>query len=298
MASLLTGRDLCKAIGYEINLFAFGQDPDVDQMNYVLSKVNRTFDQWNAQAQLCYNVNFSNLQLVANLQPHTIGKGVIITSASLTNNVATYIASNGFSAGDKVSVLGCTTATFNVTNARILSASSTQFTIGLAHANIGSESETGARAALVVNGSVPPTFAVAVNRPVEIIAAAIILTNQSPNVTLPLNIRGDEWWAVNQVKTLVSSLPTDLYYSPDFPNGSLFFWPIPNIAYGLELEVSVLIADLTLDSVFSLPEGYQEAIITTVAESVCSTFGKPIPSDLSSRAMRARAIIQANNSVA
>jgi hypothetical protein len=294
----MTGRDLCKSIGYEINAFALGQEPDVDEMNFVLSKVNRQLDLWNAQRQLTYNVNFTNLQLVANLQPHTIGKGVVITSASLTSNVATFIAANSFKVGDKVSIAGCITAAFNLSNQTVASASSTQFTIALTHANIGAESETVARAALVVNGSACPTFAVPVNRPVCIEAAAIIINTSPTPVTFPMNIRDDDWWAAQQVKGLISNLPTDLYYSPDWPNGSLFLWPIPSIAYGLELETQVLIANLSLDSTFSLPEGYEEALTLTVAEGMCGPFGLVIPANLPSRAMRARAAIQANNNLA
>lgn len=294
----MTARDLCKNIGYEVNVFALGQEPDVDQLNFVLSKVNRLLDLWNAQRQLSYNISFSNLQLIANLQPHTIGQGAIITSASLTGNLATYIAANSFAVGNRVSVARCTSATFNVANLPIVSASATQFSIAINHANIVSENESGATVALVVNGSTPPTFALPTSRPTSIESAAIILNSTPDKVTLPLNIRGDDWWAGNQVKTLVSSLPTDLYYSQDWPNGSLFLWPIPNIAYGLELETRFLLSNITLDSVFSLPEGYEEAVTVTVAEGICTPFGKPVPADLPSRAMRARAAIQANNNLA
>lgn len=68
-----------------------------------------------------------------------------VTNTSLTTNVATYTAANTFVAGNVVTVTGCTNAgaTFNVTNATIVSASTTQFTVAIIHANVGGQAETG-----------------------------------------------------------------------------------------------------------------------------------------------------------
>ena len=40
-------------------------------------------------------------------------------------------------------------------------------------------------------------------------------------------------WNVNneRVPTLTGTIPTDLYYEPDWPNGSCFLWPVPTIAW-------------------------------------------------------------------
>ena len=68
-----------------------------------------------------------------------------ITNVSLTSNVATYTAANSFAKNDIVNVTGLATSggDFNVTNATITSASATQFTVALVHANVGSTPDTG-----------------------------------------------------------------------------------------------------------------------------------------------------------
>lgn len=68
-----------------------------------------------------------------------------ITNTALTSNVATYTASNSFSAGDKVTITGCTNggSVFNVTYQSIVSATSTQFTVAITNGNIGSAGDSG-----------------------------------------------------------------------------------------------------------------------------------------------------------
>jgi len=139
------------------------------------------------------------------------------------------------------------------------------------------------------------TFTVSV-RPVEIKAAALILNNVTPNVTMPLGIRDDDWWANQRVKTLKTSVPTDLYYSPDFPNGSLYLWPIPTTAYGLELESRVLLSSVVATDTLNLPQGYEDAITLSLAEDICPMFDKTPHTLLVSGAMRARAAIKSTNS--
>lgn len=139
------------------------------------------------------------------------------------------------------------------------------------------------------------TFTVSV-RPVEIDAAAIILNNVTPNVTMPLTIRDDVWWANQRVKPLATSVPTDLYYSPDFPNGSLFIWPIPQTAWDLELETRTLLSSVVISDTITLPQGYEDAITLSLAEDICSMFEKTPNPMLVSGAMRARAAIKATNS--
>lgn len=74
-----------------------------------------------------------------------------ITNTALTNGVATYTASNYFQVGDVVKVVGTTNGSgvFNISQQPIASASSTQFTVNLNAANVGSAADTG-------TASVPP----------------------------------------------------------------------------------------------------------------------------------------------
>jgi hypothetical protein len=142
-----------------------------------------------------------------------------------------------------------------------------------------------------------PTFVVTVNRPVKIESAQVILDNVSPAVFQPLNIRDDAWWADQRIPGLSTSFPTDLYYSPDWPNGNCYFWPIPTTAWGIRLEIWVPLAGLPIArTIFTFPPGYQEAITLTLAENISPAFEKQ-PSLITVRnAMKARGIIQITNS--
>lgn len=148
---------------------------------------------------------------------------------------------------------------------------------------------------LIGPGLTAPDFA-ADQRPVRIEAAALILNNVTPNVDVPLNIRDDDWWANQRVKGITTTVPTDLYYSPDYPNGSLWLWPVPSFAYGIRLETWGLISQLAnLGDSFSLPPGYKKAFVLSLAERLCRPFGRGAMPDLAADASRARAAIQANN---
>lgn len=143
-----------------------------------------------------------------------------------------------------------------------------------------------------------PTFQLAQNisRPVRIANGNIILQNVTPAVRSPLNIRDKDWWAHQRLQTIPANLPTDLYYRPDFPFGSLFFWPVPNFAYQVELELeSILQGAGTLDVPFVFPPGYELAITLTLAELLCPAFEKTPNQILVEAALAAREAIKGPN---
>lgn len=140
------------------------------------------------------------------------------------------------------------------------------------------------------------TFVVA-QRPVRIPGAALILNNVTPNVDSPiLNIRDAAWWNNQRVKSLPSAVPTDLYYEPDWPNGALNFWPVPNFAFGVRLQLWTLIAQfVNLTDAFSFPPLYKKALVLTLAQLLCRPFGRSEQADLVRDAAKARADLQTNN---
>lgn len=149
-------------------------------------------------------------------------------------------------------------------------------------------------------GNVPaPTFSTTGERPVKIESATLVLNTGSQAVDVPLSLRDDAWWADQRVKALSTSVPTDLYYSPDWPNGKIYLWPIPTIAYGLRLEFWTTLNELaTLATAFSLPPGYRDAIVYSLAERLYVPFGHPVNPMTVSLALKARSTIQSPNSKA
>jgi hypothetical protein len=134
-------------------------------------------------------------------------------------------------------------------------------------------------------------------RPTGIESANIILPGQFP-VDVPCNLRDNAWWAANQAKSTTSTIPTDLYYETDYPNGQLWFWPVPSAANGLRLESNVVLQQFqTLDDVFIAPQAYLAGVTLTLAEELCDIWGTTPPPNLARRALKARDALQSNNNL-
>jgi len=142
-------------------------------------------------------------------------------------------------------------------------------------------------------GAAPaPSFLVVNERPVRIRNANILLSNVNPIVRFPLEMRDKDWWAKQRVQTIQTALPTDLYYRPDWPLGSLFFWPVPNFAYRVEFEIETIIQGATqLNQAFAAPPGYELALTLTLAELLCPSFEKQPNALLVAAALKARQAI-------
>jgi hypothetical protein len=132
-------------------------------------------------------------------------------------------------------------------------------------------------------------------RSVSIEGASIVLTTSTPNVNVPLELRDAAWWDAQPVPDLESTIPSDLFYSPTWPNGSLYLWPVPSVAYGLAITTRVLLSQLLLTSTFSLPPGYWDAATKTLAEEWAGPLLVPLPPQLVRKAAQARQRIFRNN---
>jgi hypothetical protein len=132
-------------------------------------------------------------------------------------------------------------------------------------------------------------------RPRAITAANLILNSVTPNVRIPLGIKDQAWWRRVSVQGLATSLPRDLYYSPDFPNGSIYLWPIPTSTYAIELQLDGLFGMLTATDTFWMPFGYRDAITLTLAEELAPGCGQLVAPSTSASANQARALIFSNN---
>lgn len=148
-------------------------------------------------------------------------------------------------------------------------------------------------------GPTNATFPLAL-RPVKIENANLII-NTNPVVKRPLYViqgtEGEKWYAAKRVPSIQTSVPMELYYQPDWPNGSLFFYPVPNTAYQVELGTWSLLGSIVLNQTYSFPPGYEEAITLSLAEAMWSAFhqGEPCDPELKQNAANARAIIASVN---
>lgn len=149
-------------------------------------------------------------------------------------------------------------------------------------------------------GPTGATFTLA-TRPVTLDGASLLLNNVTPAVKNPINIRDYQWWLANSTanqdytNTIQSSIVTDIYYQPDWPNGKLFMFPAPTTAYGLVLVSRTLYGPVVATDNIDLPPGGQKAFRLSLVEDLCSSFGRAVPAQIEKAARRARAQFFGNN---
>lgn len=147
-------------------------------------------------------------------------------------------------------------------------------------------------------GTAPAADFVA-DRPVEILAAAIVDTTQSPEVFIPVSVVDADVWESFSVIGYDTSVPTQLWYEPTFPNGRIHMRGIPsNVGYELRIQTTQSLGQAAaLTTVFSFPPGYYEAFLYSLAERLCNPFGKvgEIAARLRVQAREARAIVSSVN---
>lgn len=129
-------------------------------------------------------------------------------------------------------------------------------------------------------------------RPVSIEAADLVLTSSTPSIYQPLTLRDDRWWMALAVPDLATSIPTDLYYNPDWEDGAVYLWPVPTVAYDIRLLCRF---PLTVGDTMDFPQGYRDAVTLTLAEELAPSMGREVPARTALSAMRARAAVMANN---
>lgn len=202
--------DLINDILREIRVLS-AVDPALPQdAEYVLRKINRTLDNWNADIRLAYAEVLSTFTLTPALQPHTIGPTGTIVQAQ---------------------------------------------------------------------------------RPVSLQGASLNVSGS----WIPIDVRDATWWLEQPNKTMTSDIPSVVYYEPEWPNGSLYFWPVPSSANQVALLMRQVLAQLTIGTTVTFPPGYLDALILNVGFECVGPFKVDMPTRLEERAREALARIMANN---
>jgi hypothetical protein len=273
MPLLQTSTTLITAALLETGTISPGEPVEQSLMNWGLDKLNRMIDAWGAQELMIFAQQFQQFTLVPNLQPHTIG--VVQYSGAVTNISATggtvtlTLVSNNLLPGTVVIYTGATTNTgLNNQQVTLITSTPTSATFKFA-GSITNGADTGLVSIIGANSSTPvPTFSILGNRPEKIVAANLIINSVSPSYNIPLNIRDADWWASQRIQGLTSSYPTDLYYEPDWPNGSLYIWPIPTTNYPIQLQSWTQIQQFNINQTFTMPPAYWDAVVWSLAESL------------------------------
>jgi hypothetical protein len=147
-------------------------------------------------------------------------------------------------------------------------------------------------------------------RPVRIESATLLLqssagpSSANPGlVDLKINMRDRQWWADQSVKQIQTNVPTDLYYDPTSPDGSLYFWPVTNCTRQVRLQTWQTVSQFVSiqDPIGgpggpgTLPPAYRAALMQTLAEMLQAGLNKAPSASLASAALQARAAVFGNN---
>lgn len=285
----------------EIGAYAQGEAIPLEDATFGMSKVRRMLDAWVSDNLYIYAVDFLQFIIVPNVQPLLIGEGVSVTSVSSDGVNATYIGRNNYVEGDivstgKIGILGG--LQFNLSSQIVQSATPTQFVLPNPGAVVGATPTLTGQAIYSTQPiDVFPNYLTTTQRPEAIHDANIILNNLSPVVKCPLRIRDKDWWIANSIPSVPTSIPTDLFYEPAFPNGEIRLWPLQNVTYGLELETWTNLAQFTsLTQQFWMPPGYEDAVTYGLAVSMAPSYGRPLDATLATLAVNAKGKIQTKNS--
>lgn len=140
------------------------------------------------------------------------------------------------------------------------------------------------------------TFTV-VQRPESIERCSLNLNNLTPNVFVPIDLINRWQYDRLGVPSIATSIPECVYYEPDWPNGKLYFYPVPNTNFGVRFLLRTLFGMVALSDTLDMPPGYQQAMTLTLCEALADSVGRAVPAQTAALARNARARIEVNNIV-
>lgn len=137
-----------------------------------------------------------------------------------------------------------------------------------------------------------------ITRPVRIDRANLLLTTGGSVVRRPLNLLSDGQWAAKTFQA-VSGPSADVYNDGSYPLSTLYFYPIPDQAYGYEQyswqQFGQLVA---LTDNILIPPGYYEYWVYGLAMRLAAAFGRQVPATTAQFFSESRAMIRRTNSKA
>ncbi len=132
-------------------------------------------------------------------------------------------------------------------------------------------------------------------RPVSLEGCFLDLQGTNPPTYTRIDIIDYQAYQALSVPLISTAIPTAVYLEEDWPNGKLFFYPVPNAAYPVRLTFRTTIGVVTLADNLDMPPGYQTAMTLTLSEDSATFLGRAVPLKTSQGAAAARALIGANN---
>lgn len=141
--------------------------------------------------------------------------------------------------------------------------------------------------------TIGPSGQVVSERPIKIEIGAY---TSMGGIDQPLTVIERDVYAGIDLKTSQGSWPSVVYYEPASPAGALYFWPLAGASVTVNLPVRVQVsqfADLTTE--YTLPDGYEAAIVPSLAEKLAPYFERAVPAEVVRSANAARQVLKRAN---
>lgn len=137
--------------------------------------------------------------------------------------------------------------------------------------------------------------------PLSIEGIQVAVSSVAPISYRYLTPRDAKWWQERPTPGVTASFPTDFYYDPTWtaaaPRGSVYLWPVPTTAWAVQVWCRVILAQVTANTTFSLPPGYNRALMLTLAKALAAPLRKVWQPVQEQQLVAALRQIESNNTV-
>lgn len=115
------------------------------------------------------------------------------------------------------------------------------------------------------------------------------------DVDYPLDIVDQQTYNAVTYK-ITAAIPTMLYVDTDWPNSTLYFFPVPFGSMTAYISArQPLESTLILGTTVNLPPGYEAALVDSLAVNIGPAYGLPPNQELRDMAQNERAVLKRNN---
>lgn len=140
--------------------------------------------------------------------------------------------------------------------------------------------------------TIGPTGAVTGLRPIKINAAT---ATDAAGVEYPVAVITRAQWDCIAVKNVTGGPPSDVWYEATATDGTVNVYPKAS-GYTLNLKAQALLASFpTVGTAVTLPDGYEEALVLSLADALCASYSQPTPGDVLRRMAGAVRAIKRTN---
>jgi hypothetical protein len=115
--------------------------------------------------------------------------------------------------------------------------------------------------------SIGPSGDLNTDRPIELVGAYVVLSG----VSYPCRLIEAAEYAAIPVKATTADFPTEVYYQPTMPTGTLYPYPIPPSGT-LHLLTRTPVSTFALTDTVSLPPGWEDALAYNLAVAIASEY--------------------------